>query len=89
MDTASGSAATLATTSGATQGGPAVLGPALSENMGELAHIAAPNSWGAGMHPEVLAPRADVSATQASVSSAFLQAAAALRASAASLPPAR
>jgi len=60
-------------------GGPAVLGPALYEGMGEPAHIAALNSWGAGMHREVLAIRADLTATQASVSGAFVQAEGAVR----------
>ncbi len=74
MDSASGSAATLATTSGATQAGPAVLGPALREDMGEAALVAALNAWGGAMHGEVLALRADLGATHAAVSSAFVQA---------------
>ena len=75
MDFAGGSAATLAMTGGATQQGePAVLGPALHVDMGEPALVAALNAWGSGMHREVLALRADVGATQVSVSGAFVQA---------------
>ena len=61
------------------RGGPAVLGPALYEDMGEAALIGALNSWGADMHREVLALRADLSATQAGVSGAFVQAEDAVR----------
>ncbi len=71
---AGGSAATLAT-SGATQRvEPAVVGPALFESMGEPALVAALNAWGGAMHREVLALRADLSATQVGVSGAFEQA---------------
>ncbi len=80
MDFAGGSAATLAMTGGATQQGePAVLGPALHVDMGEPALVAALNAWGSGMHREVLALRADLSATQVSVSGAFVQAQEAVR----------
>ncbi len=72
MDAAArGSAATLAMT---TPRGQAVLGPDLWEDMGEQAFVEALNAWGGGMHREVLALRTDLSATQVSVSSAFVQA---------------
>ncbi len=80
MDFAGGAAAALAMTGGgAQQGGPAVLGPDLWEDMGEEALVAALNEWGAGMHREVLALRSDLSATQAEVSGAFGQAQDAVR----------
>ncbi len=47
------------------------MGPALSENMGEAALMAALNAWGGAMHGEVLALRADLGATQSGVASAF------------------
>jgi hypothetical protein len=75
MDSAGGSASTLAMAYSATQrAGPAVLGPALFEDMGEAALVAALNAWGGAMHSEVLALRADLGATQVAVSSAFVQA---------------
>ena len=74
MDSASGPAA-LAMAYGATQRvEPAVVGPALFESMGEPALVAALNAWGGAMHREVLALRADLSATQVGVSGAFEQA---------------
>ncbi len=75
MDFAGGSAAALAMTSGgAQQAGPVALGPALFESMGEAALVAALNAWGSAMHGEVLALRADLGATHAAVSGAFVQA---------------
>ena len=80
MEFAGGAAAALATTGGMTHPtGPAVLGPSLFEGMGEPAFMAALNAWGSGMHREVLALRADLSATQANVSGAFVQAEDAVR----------
>ncbi len=56
MDFGAASASGLSMTSGATQqGGPAVLGPDLWEDMGEQAFVEALNAWGSGMHREVLA----------------------------------
>ena len=60
-------------------GGPAVLGPDLWEDMGEVAFIENLNAWGSGLHREVLTLRADLSATQAGVSGAFGQAQEAVR----------
>ena len=83
MDFTGGSAAALVLgPAGETQtrgGGPAVLGPALWDDMDEPALVAALNAWGAGMHREVLALRSDLGATQAAVSGAFVQAEAAVR----------
>ena len=65
---------------GSTQpGGHAVLGPDLWEDMGEQAFVEQLNAWGSGMHREVLALRADLSATQVGVSGAFVQAQDAVR----------
>ncbi len=64
---------------GTQQGGPVTLGPDLWEDMGELAFIEALNTWGGGMHREVIALRTDLTATQASVSGAFMQAQEAVR----------
>jgi hypothetical protein len=75
MDFGAASAGGLSMTSGGTQhGGPVVFGPDLWEDMGEQAFVEALNAWGGGMHREVAALRTDLSATQVSVSSAFVQA---------------
>ncbi len=50
------------------------MGPALFEDMGETAFVAALNAWGGAMHGEVPALRADLGATQAAVSGALAQA---------------
>ncbi len=59
---------------GAPQGGPPVLGPDLWEDMGEPNFVATLNEWGSGIHREVVALRADLVATQAGLSGAFVQA---------------
>ena len=64
---------------GAQQGGPAVLGPDLWEDMGEPAFVATLNEWGHDVHREVVALRADLIATQAGISGAFEQAQDAIR----------
>ncbi len=56
------------------QGGPAVLGPALYESIGEAALIGTLNAWGAGMHRPVPALRPDLSAMQAEVSGPLVHA---------------
>ncbi len=60
-------------------GGPAVLGPALRDDMDEPTLVAALNAWGVDMHREVLALRSDLGATQAAVSGAFVEAEASVR----------
>ena len=55
------------------------MGPSLFEGMSGPALMAALNTWGSAMHSEVLALRADLGATQASVSGAFVQAEDAVR----------
>ncbi len=75
MDFGVASESNLAMTrGGAQQAGPAVLGPALFEQMGEPALVAALNARGGAMRGEVLALRADLGATHAAVSGAFVQA---------------
>jgi hypothetical protein len=64
---------------GTQMGGPAILGPALRDDMDEPTLVAALNAWGTNMHREVLDLRTDLSATQAAVSGAFVQAEAAVR----------
>jgi hypothetical protein len=72
--TAASASSLVPTAGGTTQAGSAVLGPALTERMGESALVAALNAWGSAMHSEVLALRADLGATHAAVSGAFGQA---------------
>ncbi len=55
------------------------MGPDLWEDMGEQAFVEALNAWGSSMHREVITLRADLSATQAGVSGAFVQAQEAVR----------
>ena len=76
MDVTGGPATALVMTqAGTTQPmGQAVLGPALTADMGEPALVAALNAWGGAMHGEVLALRADLGSTQAAVAGAFAQA---------------
>ena len=64
---------------GAPQGGPAVLGPDIWEDMGEPNFVATLNEWGSGIHREVVALRADLTAAQAGMSGAFMQAQEAVR----------
>jgi hypothetical protein len=64
---------------GAPPGVPVALGPDLWEDMGEQAFVGALNAWGSDMHREVVALRTDLSATQVSVSGAFVQAQEAVR----------
>ena len=81
MDFTGGSAAALVLgpAGGTHAGGPAVLGPALRDDMDEPTLVAALNAWGTGMHREVLALRSDLGATQAAVSGAFVEAEASVR----------
>ena len=50
------------------------LGPCLTVGMGEAATVAALNAWGAARDGELVALKADLSATQVGVSTAFEQA---------------
>jgi hypothetical protein len=77
MDTASASASTLAQTGG-TQAS-ALLGPCLHDQMSPEATVAALNAWGSARDREALQTRADLTATQVSVSGAFAQAQAAVQ----------